>query len=42
MYYNYKVQFFPREEGPGASVFHKDAKGNIFIRIRLTDVDWSP
>src|SRR5205807_711614 len=30
MYYNYKVQFFPREEAPGASVFHKDADGNIF------------
>jgi len=30
MYYNYRVQFFPREEGPGASVFHKDANSNIF------------
>jgi predicted dithiol-disulfide oxidoreductase (DUF899 family) len=30
MYYNYKVQFFPREEGPGASVFYKAANGNVF------------
>lgn len=29
MHYNYKVQFFPREEAPGASVFHKDRNGNI-------------
>ena len=30
MYYNYQIQFFPREEGPGASVFYRDAKDNIF------------
>ena len=30
MYYNYAVQHFPSEEGPGASVFYKDAAGNIF------------
>ena len=30
MYYNYVVQNFPSEEGPGASVFYKDATGNVF------------
>jgi len=30
MYYNYQVQKFPSEEGPGASAFYKDATGNIF------------
>jgi predicted dithiol-disulfide oxidoreductase (DUF899 family) len=30
MYYNYAEQHFPAEEGPGASVFYKDAGGNIF------------
>ena len=30
MYYNYKVQFFPQEEGPGASVFYKAGNGNVF------------
>ena len=30
MYYNYTVQHFPSEEGPGASVFYKDAAGSIF------------
>jgi predicted dithiol-disulfide oxidoreductase (DUF899 family) len=30
MIYNYTTQKFPSEEGPGASVFYKDAAGNIF------------
>ena len=30
MYYNYALQHFPSEEGPGASVFYKDATGSIF------------
>ena len=30
MYYNYDVRGFPQEEGPGASVFYKDAAGNVF------------
>jgi predicted dithiol-disulfide oxidoreductase (DUF899 family) len=30
VYYNYGMQKFPSEEGPGASVFYKDASGNIF------------
>ena len=30
MYYNYARQHFPSEEGPGASVFYKDAIGNVF------------
>lgn len=30
MYYNYKVQNFPMEEGQGLSVFYKDAADNIF------------
>jgi predicted dithiol-disulfide oxidoreductase (DUF899 family) len=30
MYYNYKLQFFPREEGPGASVFHKEHLSYVF------------
>ena len=30
MYYNYKVGNFPSEEGPGVSVFYKDAAGDIF------------
>lgn len=30
MTYNYTTQKFPSEEGPGASVFYKDAAGNIF------------
>jgi predicted dithiol-disulfide oxidoreductase (DUF899 family) len=30
MYYNYKVQKFPSEEGPGASIFYKDANGDVF------------
>jgi len=30
VYYNYEVQAFPSEEGPGISVFHKDKAGNIF------------
>jgi predicted dithiol-disulfide oxidoreductase (DUF899 family) len=30
VYYNYEKQPFPKEEGPGASVFFKDAAGNIF------------
>ena len=30
MNYNYAETFFPREEGPGASVFYKDESGEIF------------
>ena len=30
VYYNYIVQRFPSEEGPGLSVFYKDAAGKIF------------
>ena len=30
MYYNYQMQAFPSEEGPGISVFYKDKKGEIF------------
>jgi len=30
MNYNYAMQPFPSEEAPGASVFYKDAAGNIF------------
>jgi len=30
MYYNYVMQQFPSEEGPGTSVFCKDGAGNIF------------
>jgi predicted dithiol-disulfide oxidoreductase (DUF899 family) len=30
MYYNYVMQKFPSEEGPGTSVFYKDPAGNIF------------
>lgn len=30
VYYNYGMQKFPSEERPGASVFYKDAKGNVF------------
>jgi predicted dithiol-disulfide oxidoreductase (DUF899 family) len=30
VYYNYSIQKFPSEERPGASVFYKDAVGNIF------------
>ena len=30
MYYNYAMQKFPSEEGPGTSVFYKDASGDIF------------
>ncbi|GAC1701422.1 MAG: thioredoxin family protein [Candidatus Acidiferrum sp.] len=30
MYYNYAIQMFPSEEGPGMSAFFKDAAGNIF------------
>ena len=29
-YYNYKVGQFPAEEAPGASVFYKDAAGDVF------------
>jgi len=29
-YYNYQNQDFPREEAPGASVFYKNAAGNLF------------
>jgi predicted dithiol-disulfide oxidoreductase (DUF899 family) len=30
VYYNYELMEFPSEEGPGLSVFSKDANGNIF------------
>ena len=30
MYYNYTLQQFPSEEGPGASAFYKDEAGSIF------------
>ena len=30
VYYNYATQKFPSEEGPGTSVFYKDAAGDIF------------
>ena len=30
VYYNYDVQEFPSEEAPGASVFYKNAAGEIF------------
>jgi predicted dithiol-disulfide oxidoreductase (DUF899 family) len=30
VYYNYEMQPFGAEEGPGASVFYKDAAGTIF------------
>jgi predicted dithiol-disulfide oxidoreductase (DUF899 family) len=30
VYYNYAMQKFPSEEGPGTSVFHKDGTGDIF------------
>ena len=30
VYYNYELTEFPSEERPGASVFYKDASGNIF------------
>ncbi len=30
VYYNYGMQEFPSEEGPGISVFYKDGTGNIF------------
>jgi predicted dithiol-disulfide oxidoreductase (DUF899 family) len=29
-YYNYEVRKFPSDEAPGISVFHKDAKGEVF------------
>jgi predicted dithiol-disulfide oxidoreductase (DUF899 family) len=30
MYYNYVMQEFPSEEGPGTSIFYKDPAGKIF------------
>jgi predicted dithiol-disulfide oxidoreductase (DUF899 family) len=30
VYYNYSMQKFPAEERPGATVFYKDATGNVF------------
>ena len=30
MYYNFKNQFFPSDEGPGLSVFYKNEKGEVF------------
>jgi len=30
VYYNYEMRTFPSEEGPGASVFYRDAAGEVF------------
>jgi predicted dithiol-disulfide oxidoreductase (DUF899 family) len=30
VYYNYGMQNFPSDEGPGASAFYKDGKGDVF------------
>jgi predicted dithiol-disulfide oxidoreductase (DUF899 family) len=30
VYYNYAMQRFPSEEAPGISVFHKNARGEVF------------
>jgi predicted dithiol-disulfide oxidoreductase (DUF899 family) len=30
MYYNFKTQWFPAEEGPGLSVFYKNEEGQVF------------
>ena len=30
VYYNFTLQEFPSEEAPGISVFHKDARGDVF------------
>ncbi|HYT15340.1 MAG TPA: DUF899 domain-containing protein [Burkholderiales bacterium] len=30
VYYNYAMQKFPSDEAPGISVFHKNAKGEVF------------
>jgi len=30
MYYNFKKQYFPSEEGPGVSVFYKNEEGEVF------------
>lgn len=30
MYYNYEMREFPSDEAPGASVFYKDASGEVF------------
>src|SRR5438034_2098107 len=30
VYYNYGLRKFPREEGPGASVFYKDTTGEVY------------
>jgi predicted dithiol-disulfide oxidoreductase (DUF899 family) len=30
VYYNYEMREFPSEEAPGASVFYKDPRGNVF------------
>jgi predicted dithiol-disulfide oxidoreductase (DUF899 family) len=30
MYYNFKRQLFPKEEGPGLSIFFKDDSGTVF------------
>ena len=30
MFYNFRINKFPSEEGPGISVFHKDTQGEIF------------
>jgi predicted dithiol-disulfide oxidoreductase (DUF899 family) len=30
MYYNFKTQLFPSDEGPGGSVFYKNDKGEVF------------
>jgi predicted dithiol-disulfide oxidoreductase (DUF899 family) len=43
MCYNYAIQAFPSEEGPGISVFCKDKSGNVLhllrLRARLGDDD---
>jgi predicted dithiol-disulfide oxidoreductase (DUF899 family) len=42
IYYNYNVQFFPREKRPAPASFTRMPTATSFIRIRPTDVDWSP
>ena len=35
-YYNYKMQRFPSDERPGASVFYKNEQGEIFHTLKLS------
>lgn len=35
-YYNYTTGFFPAPEGPGISLFHRDADGAIYLTTRPT------